>query len=103
MEDCLWEIVVLGLPESEPAGRQRYSDREILLVLLWVVLHDRPVAWACDAGCWPTRRRLRRLPHASTVSRRARGMPTSSRPTDDYERSWSTRRERRSSTAIRCP
>ncbi len=72
MEDRLWEIVVSLLPEDKSAPRQTYADREILLVVLWAVLHDRPMAWACQPENWPEDRRLARLPHPSTMSRRVR-------------------------------
>jgi Transposase DDE domain len=72
MEDRLWEIVVSLFPEDKPSARQTYSDGDILLVVLWAALHDRPIAWACQADCWPAHRQLARLPHPSTVSRRSR-------------------------------
>ena len=72
MEDRLWEIVVSLLPQNKPSSRQTYSDRDILLVVLWAALHDRPIAWACREENWSARRRLPRLPHPSTVSRRSR-------------------------------
>ena len=72
MEDRLWDIVCDLLPQGKPNSRQRYSEREILLVVLWAVLHDRPMVWACQAAHWPERRRLAHLPHPSTLSRRAR-------------------------------
>jgi Transposase DDE domain len=72
MEDRLWDIVCVVLPECKASSRQTYSDREVLLVVLWAVLHDRPMSWACEPEHWSTRRRLRNLPHASTISRRVR-------------------------------
>lgn len=72
MEDRLWCIVCRVVPQCKAGSRQSYSDREILLVMLWAVLHDRPMCWACDAENWPARRRPVRLPHPSTMSRRAR-------------------------------
>lgn len=72
MEDRLWCIVCDVVPDDKPEGRQKYSAREILLVLLWAALHDRPILWACQAWNWPEGRRPGRLPHASTVSRRRR-------------------------------
>jgi len=72
MEDRLWNIVVSVLPPDKPASRQTYSEREILFVVLWAALHDRPVAWACCRENWPVRCRPVRLPHPSTVSRRVR-------------------------------
>jgi hypothetical protein len=48
-----------------------FSDHWIVSVLLWAVLHDRPVCWACVAENWP--KQLRRpLPGQSTMSRRLR-------------------------------
>ena len=72
MEDRLWEIVTRNIAIDKPEPRQSYSDREVLLVLLWAALHDRPVAWACRPENWSDRRRPGWLPHASTVSRRVR-------------------------------
>lgn len=48
----------------------QFTDHEIVRVLLWAALHDRPVSWACRAGAWPGRRR--RLPNPSTMTRRLR-------------------------------
>jgi hypothetical protein len=72
MEDRLWNIVVQFVPADKPDVRQRFSAGEILLVMLWAVLHDRPMRWACQAENWPTERRPPRLPHPSTLSRRRR-------------------------------
>jgi hypothetical protein len=78
MEDRLWSIVVHVVPADKPDRRQTFSAREILLVMLWAVLHDRPMRWACQAENWPAESRPPRLPHPSTVSRRRRqpGMQT---------------------------
>ena len=72
MEDRLWCIVCDVVPADKPEGRQKYCAREILLVMLWAALHDRPIQWACQAENWPERYRPARLPHPSTVSRRGR-------------------------------
>lgn len=72
MEDRLWGIVCMVVPRCKAKSGQQYSDREILLVMLWAVLHDRPVCWACESENWPVHRQPPRLPHPSTVSRRAR-------------------------------
>lgn len=53
----------------------RFSTACIVGVFLWAVLHDRPVSWACDARHWPEDLRMRRLPSASTMSRRMRSAP----------------------------
>jgi len=72
MEDRLWSIVCDVVPADKAEGRQKYSVREILLVMLWAVLHDRPMRWACQAENWPVEHRPPQLPHPSTVSRRRR-------------------------------
>lgn len=73
MEDRLWQIVVSAVPLDKGSSRQIYSEGVILLVVLWAILHDRPICWACDPGHWSAERRLAGLPHPSTVSRRSRG------------------------------
>lgn len=50
----------------------RYSDRWILLVYLWAVVHNRPVCWACRAPNWPAELRPVELPSQPTMSRRLR-------------------------------
>lgn len=50
----------------------QFSDRDIVIVLLWAVLHDRPIDWACQRCNWPTHDRTRSLPSGSTMSRRLR-------------------------------
>ncbi|WP_337175445.1 transposase [Paludisphaera sp.] len=50
----------------------RYSDRWILLVYMWAVVHDRPVYWACRPRNWPADPRPVRLPSQPTMSRRLR-------------------------------
>lgn len=49
-----------------------FSDRWILLVYFWAVLHDRPTSWACDPANWPPELRPARLPSQPTMSRRLR-------------------------------
>ena len=72
MEDRLWSIVCEVVPVDKPELRQTYSSREILLVMLWSALHDRPICWACQSENWPDACRPARLPHPSTISRRRR-------------------------------
>ena len=47
------------------------ADRAVL-VWFWAVIHDRPVSWAIQKGNWPLHQRRRRLPSATTMSRRLR-------------------------------
>src|SRR5512145_3253727 len=71
MEGHLWRMVERLLLWVEGNSRRcRYSDREILLVSLWAILHDRPMVWACQAQNWSDAFRPQRLPDPSTLSRR---------------------------------
>ncbi len=74
MEGRLWGIVLSVLPAAAAAGRSRFvfSTRDIVKVVLWAVLHDRPQAWACNPASWPAELRPRNLPDPSTLSRRKR-------------------------------
>ena len=47
-----------------------FSDRRIVEVHLWAVLHDRPVSWAVQPRHWPPHRRSQKLPSDATMSRR---------------------------------
>lgn len=73
MEGQVWSIVLSLLPENQLAsGRFTFSERNILEVVLWAILCDRPMRWACQSEHWPDRWRPTQLPHPSTVSRRGR-------------------------------
>jgi IS5 family transposase len=73
MEGQVWSIVCTLIPVSESMSKRFcYSDGEILAVILWAVLHDRPMCWACDARNWAHGARPAQLPHPSTLSRRWR-------------------------------
>ena len=73
MEGELWNGIyqtVLGLASGRRRKRQQFSDRVIVLVYLWAVLHDRPVCWACQEQNWPDRCGAT-LPSPATMSRRS--------------------------------
>jgi hypothetical protein len=73
MEGQVWRIVEGLLWGVQPRSRRfRFGDAEILRVVLWAVLHDRPMVWACRPEHWPGMWRPARLPHPSTISRRWR-------------------------------
>jgi len=74
MDRGVWRLVAEGLrrvPRRSPA-RARYSNRDVLAVLLWAALRDRPISWACRRSSWPMQAWRRRLPDQSTMSRRLR-------------------------------
>jgi Transposase DDE domain len=79
MERELWPPLYRTLREVGTDFRQKYVHFPpwvIAAVFLWAALHDRPVAWACQARHWSTTRlRPLRLPSAATLSRRADGLP----------------------------
>jgi len=73
MEGQVWMMVESLLECVQPRlGRFRYSDAAVLRVVMWAVLHDRPMVWACRMEHWPERLRPACLPHPSTISRRWR-------------------------------
>lgn len=76
MERELFTLMLSVLDELDDvrhrARKCQYTDRDILVVLLWAVLHDRPIDWACKRKNWPTHDRTRALPSGATMSRRLR-------------------------------
>lgn len=76
MEHQLWKEILAVLAEIDKRRRRTiedYSDEDIVKTWFWAVLHDRPVAWACEPRNWPVYDRRRRRPSSSTMSRRIRG------------------------------
>jgi len=64
-------LVLVG--RTHPRGRRRFSDTVIVAVLVWAVLHDRPIFWACQQINWPGDRPwLLQFPSPATMSRRLR-------------------------------
>jgi hypothetical protein len=52
--------------------RHIHPDSQILGVLLWAAVNDKPICWACDPKQWPDAIRLQDLPSQSCMSRRLR-------------------------------
>jgi hypothetical protein len=78
MERELWRIIVAalkGIPPTRPRNAV-YTDGQIVAVLLWAALHDRPVSWGCQRRNWPVQAWRRPLPDQSTMSRRLRRAAT---------------------------
>lgn len=73
MEGQVWTIIerLLLCVDGQPR-RCHYSDREILRVILWAVLFDRPIVWACQPEHWWEGLCPQSIPDPSTVSRRWR-------------------------------
>ncbi len=75
MEHQLWRAIValLGtLGNKRPQARLTYTDRRIIAVYYWAVVHDRPTCWACCPRNWPPHLRQQPLPSPSRMSRRLR-------------------------------
>jgi len=75
MEHQLWKAIVavlaaLGKPRNSVACV--FSDRDIVMVFYWAVIHDRPMSWAVQRRNWPIHLRMKRLPSDTTMSRRLR-------------------------------
>jgi hypothetical protein len=74
MERDIWTRITSALkrlPRTRPRNAV-YTDAQILAVLLWAALHDRPVSWACHRANWPMQAWRRERPDQSTMSRRLR-------------------------------
>src|SRR5262245_15071373 len=75
MEHQLYRAIValLATLDQKPrSSRCTYSDRRIVEVYYWAVIHDRPVSWACQRANWPLHLRRQPLPSDSRMSRRLR-------------------------------
>jgi hypothetical protein len=66
--DCAVKAAVRRLPR--PRRRFQYSDRIILMMWLWAVMHDRPMSWACSRSSYNGIFRPRGLPSVSQFSKR---------------------------------
>jgi hypothetical protein len=78
MERELWSLLYPLLRRVGNDFSQKYVHFQpwvLVAVTLWAALHDRPMSWACDPTNWDkTDLRPRRLPSASTLSRRGHGV-----------------------------
>jgi len=75
MEAELWKQVyklVTKMAKGKSLKRATYTDGDIIITYMWAVIHDRPVYWACKKRNWPIYYRKRKLPNASTMTRRLR-------------------------------
>ena len=75
MERQLWEVIVSLLEELDKSRVRRekdFTDRRIVAVHYWSVVHDRPVSWGVQRRNWPIDLRRWRLPSSTTMSRRLR-------------------------------
>jgi hypothetical protein len=78
MDQTIWNTVTAAvgraLHEVPHHGRRPvYSDRLIILMLLWAVWHDRCLSWACERTHYHGLFRPRGLPSISRFARRVKG------------------------------
>ncbi len=75
MEREIWTNVVRAVRAAavgHQERRRKFKDSDIVLSLLWAVLHDRPVLWATNPRNWPFYMRIKSRPSSATMSRRLR-------------------------------
>lgn len=77
MSNPLWaELYAVIVRESRAMGhrgrRATFSDRLIVAMFFWMVLHDRTQQWACERSSYGCSFRPRALPSPSRFSRRLR-------------------------------
>jgi hypothetical protein len=75
MERKLWTRlypIVVAVCQRISHPKVVFTDRWILLVYFWAVIHDRPTSWACQRINWPDDLCPAQLPSQPTMSRRLR-------------------------------
>lgn len=75
MERQVWKKIVALLKQVHKPSEYllyQFASVDIVRVILWAVLHDRPISWATRRENWPIHDRRRALPSNSTISRRYR-------------------------------
>jgi len=75
MDSHVWRVIYQNLgrvdKELPRFGRRPvYSDRLIIAMYLWSVMHDRPLCWACQRDNYGSSFRPRRLPSVSQFCKR---------------------------------
>jgi len=77
MDRDIWQQLLAAVRSGDRrvmrrGRRPRYSDQQILKMLLWTIWHDRPLCWACDRDHYNTMYRPTQLPSVSQFCRRVR-------------------------------
>lgn len=80
MDRDIWANVVAAVdralravPPRRRRRRPKYTERLIVLMLLWATWHDRCLSWACDRTHYGRLFRPRALPSVSRFTRRVKG------------------------------
>jgi hypothetical protein len=88
MERELWTLLYeMAWRLDKHWGHWKYATADIVVVYLWCVLHDRPMAWGIDQVNWPDDLCPASLPTQSTLSRRMR-RPDTLRLLVEIEQTW---------------
>jgi hypothetical protein len=77
MDGKLWATIyqtVMTIDHPKPSKRMKFSDREIVLVVLRATYDEKSINWACRPEHWHGMAMPTRLPSQSTVSRRAQSV-----------------------------
>ena len=77
MDREIWRHVLAAVRSADRrvmrrGRRPRYSDQQIVKMLLWTIWHDRPLCWAGDRDHYTTMYRPTQLPSVSQFCRRVR-------------------------------
>ncbi|HSU65853.1 MAG TPA: transposase [Tepidisphaeraceae bacterium] len=75
MDRDVWKRIAASVKRvcrgfKSPRRKLKFSNRQILLMYLWSVNHDRCLSWACDRGHYGDLFRPRKLPSISQFTRR---------------------------------
>jgi hypothetical protein len=77
MDRHVWKSVVNAVRSADrrtprTGRRSKFTDPQILKMLLWSIAHDRPLCWACDRRHYTGRFRPKQLPSISQFCRRVK-------------------------------
>jgi hypothetical protein len=77
MDRQVWKSVCAAIRSADRRVRRcgrrpQFSDQLILKMLLWSIMHDRPLCWACERDHYSTLFRPRQLPSVSQFCRRVK-------------------------------
>jgi hypothetical protein len=77
MDRPIWKSICAAIRSADRrvrrcGRRRRFSDQQIVKMLIWSIQHDRPLCWACDRAHYNTLYRPRQLPSVSQFCRRVK-------------------------------
>lgn len=77
MDKDVWRVLTAAVRSADrrvarSGRRPKFSDQQIVRMLLWATEHDRPLCWACDRQHYNARFRPSQLPSVSQFCRRVK-------------------------------